>query len=132
MNAPRRWEDGRGWASVERAGPRVVKVTMSGFVRAPIGRSVAEALSQQLAGQREQHTFWNLGELTAYDAAVREACTDALRDHWAAVASVHTFTRSRIVQLGIGVARIALGGKFVSCPDQEAFDRALAKLLVPG
>lgn len=55
-----------------------------------------------------------------------------MSDHWGGVASVHTFTRSRIVQLGIGVARIALGGKFVSCPDQETFDRKLAKRLAPG
>src|SRR6266516_2972993 len=103
---------------------------MRGHCDAAVGRGVAKALAGHLAAAAAPvHTFWDLEALVNYHTEVRTACTRALLDNKPRVASIHAFSHSVIVRMGVAVANVALGGTIRSYQQRAPFEAALAAAL---
>ena len=74
----------------------------------------------------------DLGEMTGYDSAFRQGMTE-----WARQminernAVLHVYMKSKIVQMGVAVANLALGGVLQVHPSKAALERAAQQLIKP-
>ena len=63
-----------------------------------------------IAGRGEKaEMFFEMGGMFNYDSALRTRLTVHFVRHRPKIASLHVFTRSRIVSMGVSVANLALG-----------------------
>jgi len=69
--------------------------------------------------------FFDMGRMVNYDSALRTELTTHFARHRPQIASLHVFTRSRIVAMGVSVANLALGRLITVHPDISAFGDAL-------
>jgi hypothetical protein len=98
----------------------------------PIIGAFDEALPRKLPVQ----IFFEMGGMPNYDSALRTRLTSHFASHRTQIASLHVFTRSRLVAMGVAVANLALGGVIISHESlvafQAALDREIAKANVSG
>ena len=71
--------------------------------------------------------FFEMGGMFNYDSALRTRLTVHFVRHRPKIGSLHVFTRSRIVSMGVSVANLALGLITVH-PDMKSFTGALDQI----
>ena len=118
-----------GFATVTVTAPGIVFLQLSGRLEEGVGRKVAQALQSLTAGKGEFDSFWDLGSLDAYHSEVRQEITQYLLHHRNEIISIQAYVRSRIVQMGVSVANMALGGLVRAHSSREAFDAAYQQAL---
>jgi hypothetical protein len=69
--------------------------------------------------------FLDMGRMVNYDSTLRTRLTSHFVRHRSQVASLHVFTRSRIVSMGVSVANLALGRLITVHADMAGFNDAL-------
>jgi hypothetical protein len=74
---------------------------------------------------RQVEIFFDMGKLVNYDSALRTLLTTHFSEHRPKIASLHVFTRSRLVSMGVSVANLALGNLITSYRDVGRFMKAL-------
>jgi hypothetical protein len=97
---------------------------------------IIDAFDEALRGKHAVQIFFEMGGMPNYDSALRTRLTTHFATHRARVASLHVFTRSRLVAMGVAVANLALGGIIISHDSlaafQSALDREISKAKVSG
>jgi hypothetical protein len=72
----------------------------------------------------------DLGEMVGYDSAFRQGMTEwarrMVKDRGAVM---HIYVRSKIVQMGVAVANLALGGVLQVHPNRTALEQVAQRLL---
>lgn len=123
------WRDPRGEVEVLRLRPWLACIRMVGVAGEPAGQLIERLLAKEFAGTARLHTFWDLRDLQNYHSEVRIRSTNVLLANRARLQSVHAFSRSRLVAMGVSVANLAMGGIIKSHTTAESFTAALAETL---
>jgi hypothetical protein len=122
--ARQEWSDDRGGVIVELRAPSVVFVKLSGHPDANMGEELARALDQQLQSTQVRHLFVDAEHMLGYHSNVRTEPTKVLLKYRARI-RIHVLARSKLVQMGLAVANVALKGEVQSYSDRGEFLRAL-------
>jgi len=124
---PQRWESPQSSATITRKYPKVVVIEFKGRMDRDAVPFIVGALEKEFA-VADTHSFWDLENLEWYHSAIRKECTSVILRHRKNVAAVHAFSHSTLVNMGVAVANVALGGMIRSHPDRASFERAMERL----
>jgi len=126
VSAPPRqeWSSDRGSVIVELRAPAVVLVTLRGDPDAEMGRELAAALDEHLENPLVRHLLVDAEEMVRYHSSVRTEPTKVLLKHRDRL-RIHVLARSKLVQMGLAVANVALQGVVRTHKDRGEFVRAL-------
>jgi hypothetical protein len=124
---PQRWESPQSSATITRKSPKVVVIALKGRLDRDAVPFIVGVLEREFAVP-ETHSFWDLEDLEWYHSAIRKECTAVILRHRKNVAAVHTFSHSTLVNMGVAVANVALGGMIRSHPDRTSFERDMERL----
>jgi hypothetical protein len=119
------WRNERGEVTVSRLGRRVVYLRLIGFADQPVARVIEQALQPMLAQNSTVACFWDLEKLVNYHSDVRVVSTQVLLSQRARLDSVHAFSTSKLVTMGVSVASLALGGLIQMHKTRALFEAAL-------
>jgi hypothetical protein len=125
----RRIEGREGLALLARRPPDVIIIEMSGRVDADQAKRVITTLSELLRAGDGSHIFANLAELEDYHSNLRTGAVELLTQQRARVRTIHAYSKSRIVGMGVAVVSLALGGIIQHHQHAAAFESALEKHL---
>ncbi len=123
------WRDARGEVEVLRLRASIAYIRMVGVAGEPAGQLIERLFAKEFAGQPRLHTFWDLRDLQNYHSEVRIRSTNALLAVRPRLQSVHAFSRSRLVAMGVSVANLAIGGIAKTHTSAESFDAALDEIM---
>jgi hypothetical protein len=121
------WRGADGEADVQQWGPYVTCVRLVGTAEQSAAKVISRALEQAFATGKHLDVFWDLEKLVNYHSDVRTVSTRVLLTHRAQLASVHAYSTSKIVSMGVSVASLALGGLIQAHKTRSSFDRAIQK-----
>jgi hypothetical protein len=113
-----------GRIQLVKEGPRALRILMQGRARTSEVKPMLTELTYSLR-MGAHHTFWDLGDLEAYESGVRVESTRVLLEDWKNVLSVRVFARSQLVRMGVAVANLALRNRVESFSDRAMFEGAL-------
>ena len=114
---------------VTRESADLLCVQLRGSLPAAAGLPLEAVLRAEFDKSQGLHAFWDLGKLSKYHSEVRICATRLLLAQRHKVLSLHTFTRSKLVSMGVAVANLALGGIVQIHPDKESYEAALRERL---
>lgn len=109
--------------------PSVIVLTLRGHVP-PSEDNLAYANALGAAVDRaggQASVFFDLLELTGYDSELRRALTDALKPRAAQCRQIVVRAESRLVRMGVSVARLAL--PMLELVDRDSFEDRIADAL---
>lgn len=111
--------------TVEHAPLLLLKMTVHGHKEfaAPVHRVLDAWVA---SGAKNIELFFDAAELSSYDSELRGLWTDWVVRNRANIKSIHLFTRSSIVAMGINLARAIVGKIMISHAERRDFDRAFA------
>jgi hypothetical protein len=124
------WSTDRGTTTIVERSTTVVLVHAKGHLDSHDGKRIGAAV-EELLGVRPRHLFFDVGELVGYHPDVRRDLTQLFVDQKPRVLSLHVLARSKIVRMGVSVARLALEA-LVGHSDAGSFNRALNAALRDG
>jgi hypothetical protein len=107
---------------------QVVSIRMTGVVEAPAGRVLEHAL-EQLIVSGAVHVFWDMSEVANYHSEVRTRATSVLAAHRDQLVSVQVFSLSKVVEMGVAIANLSVGGLIEHHSSRDQFDAALRRAL---
>jgi hypothetical protein len=116
----------RGSVSLLRPAPGVVQTRVAGFINQELGRRIMAWVDGSIADGERPAVFHDWEEATGYETVVRQEFTTWFMGIRDAVESVHVFTRSKIVAMGVSVVALAIGATILGHRDRESFETALA------
>ena len=119
------WQNAAGAVEIVRFRHSVAYLRMVGHADQPAGKVIERALAQIFAASAALHTFWDLHELAHAHADVRKCSLNALVADRRKLASVHTFSASRLWAVGMSVANLALGALLHNHRTAAGFELAL-------
>lgn len=123
---PQRFECPSGSVLLEEPAPLLVLLTLRGKVDATVAKRTAIALQECLEGATAPvHFFWDAEALEQYHSDVRLLGTQVLIRNWSRVGTICVMTSSRIVNMGIAVANIALRGRIRSTGSRAEFEELM-------
>jgi len=122
------WTGGRGAVTISRLGSRVIYLRLVGVAEQPAAATIEQALDQVFAQTTSVATFWDLEKLVNYHSDVRVRSTQFLLAHRSRLHSVHAYSISKVVTMGVAVASLALGGLIQAHKTRAQFDAALHEL----
>ena len=123
------WRGQNGALEITQLAEHVVSLQLSGVNEQSAAPVIERTLTKQFSLTPKLATFWDLGELVNYHSDVRIFATRVLLAHRPQIIAIHTFTRSKLVSMGVSVANLALGGIVSSHPTRDKFADALDQLL---
>jgi hypothetical protein len=109
--------------------PPILLAQMVGYGDGHFADPIIDAFDEALLGKQPVQIFFEMGGMPNYDSALRTRLTTHFGTHRARVASLHVFTHSRLVAMGVAVANLALGGIITSHETLAAFQSALDREL---
>jgi hypothetical protein len=124
------WSTERGTTTIVEKNTTVVLVSSKGHLDSVDGKRMG-ALIDELLVLRPRHLFFDMGELASYHPDVRRDLTQLFLDQRQRVLSLHVLARSKLVRMGVSVARLALDA-LVGHSDKNSFNRALNAALADG
>ena len=119
----RQFISSRGKLHLFSGGPLLV-LQFSDHGEGEFATHIIEAFDAIVERGERVEMFFEMGGMVNYDSALRTRLTIHFAQHRAKVASLHVFTRSRIVSMGVSVANLALRLITVHA-DLASFSRAL-------
>jgi hypothetical protein len=123
------WQGAQGAFSLVMPAPRVLVVKLIGITDQSAAPVIEKALDAAFGSDEGLHVFWDLAELVNYHSDVRVYCTRVLVQHRSHFATVHAYSRSKMVSMGVAVANLAIGGIAHVYGSQERFDEALSAVV---
>jgi hypothetical protein len=114
-------------AFLSRPTPNVLHLMMRGRIGAEHAERIVVAFEQALCAGEPVHLFADMGDLEDYHSTLRIKVVEVFKRRRACVLSVHAFSKSRIVGMGIAVVNLAIGGIVQHHATRAAFDAALRK-----
>jgi len=117
------WATDRGSTTIIEHSTTVVLVSAQGHLDSESGKRIA-AVVLELLRVRPRHLFFDVGALASYHPDVRRDLTQLFLDERQAVLSLHVLARSKLVRMGVSVARLALPA-LVAHSEAGSFNRAL-------
>jgi hypothetical protein len=124
------WSTDRGTTTIVERSPTVVLVSAQGHVDSESGKRI-DATIAELLRMRPRHLFFDMGEVQSYHPDVRRDLTQLFLDQKQSVLSLHVLARSKLVRMGVSVARLALRA-LVAHSNAGTFNRALNAALRDG
>jgi hypothetical protein len=124
------WSTDRCTTTIVEKSTTVVLVSSQGHLDSLDGQRMG-ALIDELLVLRPRHLFFDMGELASYHPDVRRDLTQLFLDRRQRVLSLHVLARSKLVRMGVSVARLALDA-LVGHSDTSSFNRALNAALREG
>jgi hypothetical protein len=109
--------------------PPILLAQMIGYGDGRFADPIIDAFDEALRGKHPVQIFFEMSGMPNYDSALRTRLTTHFGTHRARVASLHVFTRSKLVAMGVSVANLALGGIITSHDSLVAFQSALDREL---
>jgi hypothetical protein len=123
------WSGAQGELEIYRLRAHVVCLRMIGNVEQPAAKVIESTLAAAFKGGKRLQTFWELGELVSYHSDVRIYSTNVLLANRSQLESLHTYSTSKVVAMGIAVANLALGGIITAHKTRDSFDQALRRAI---
>jgi hypothetical protein len=111
-------------AFLSRPTPNVLNLMMRGRISAEHADRIVVAFEQALCAGEPVHLFADMGDLDDYHSTLRIKVVDVFKRRRSRVLTVHAFSKSRIVSMGIAVVSLAIGGIIVHHTTRAAFDAA--------
>jgi hypothetical protein len=116
---------GAGAAVIERLGENVVRVELSGKVGTELANSFLSAVAREVRKLDRFQMFLDLEQLDEYHSSLRRRAVEFLLREPEKLIAVHGFARSKMVNMALAVANLALGGKLVTHDDRLGYEIAL-------
>lgn len=123
----RQFSSRRGKLDLFSAGPLLV-LRFSGHGEGEFATYILSAFDVILERGERVEMFFEMGTMVNYDSALRTRLTIHFAHHRSRIASLHVFTRSRIVAMGVSVANLALGRLITVHAELRGFTDALDKV----
>jgi hypothetical protein len=120
----RQFSTQRGKLALFAAAPLLV-LQFSDFGEGDFAGPVLAAFDEIVAAKHKAELFYEMGRMNNYDSALRTRMTSHFAEHRPQIASLHVFTRSRIVAMGVSVANLALGQLITVHTDSSRFFKAI-------
>jgi hypothetical protein len=121
------WSTERGTTTIVEKSNTVVLVSSKGHLDSQDGKRMGSLIDELLV-LRPRHLFFDMGELASYHPDVRRDLTQLFLGQKQRVLSLHVLARSKLVRMGVSVARLALDA-LVGHSDASSFNRALNQAL---
>ncbi len=122
-----RLSDERGVITLRRPAPHVELLRGEGYAIAEFAPAILESREMILHDCGKIALFDDLEHMTGYDAEVRLQLTTWSKKNRGRIVAFHILTSSKVVQMGVAVASLALGGGIKAHTKRRAFDTALGK-----
>jgi hypothetical protein len=120
----RQFSSKRGKLDLFCAGPLLV-LRFSDHGDGEFATEILAAFQSIVDRGEKAEMFLDMGRMVNYDSTLRTRLTSHFVRHRSQVASLHVFTRSRIVSMGVSVANLALGRLITGHADMAGFNDAL-------
>jgi len=120
----RQFSSRRGRLDLFTSGPLLV-LRFSDYGEGDFAPPIMAAFDAILERREKPEMFFEMGRMVNYDSALRTELTTHFARHRPQIASLHVFTRSRLVAMGVSVANLALGRLITVHPDISGFSDAL-------
>jgi hypothetical protein len=124
------WSTDRGTTTIVEHSTTVVLVSARGHLDSESGKRIALVVLEFLQ-LRPRHLFFDVGDLASYHPDVRRDLTQLFLDEKQSVLSLHVLARSKLVRMGVSVARLALPA-LVAYSEGGSFNRALSAAVREG
>lgn len=116
----------RGSVQLSRLAPGVVLTVVTGYATADIAERIIDWVSGAIEAGERPVVFHDWDEATGYEPRVRPMFANWYMRVRRDVESVHVFSRSKVVSMGVALVSIATNNSIVSYRDRNAFELALA------
>ena len=124
------WSTDRGTTTIVERSTTVVLVCSKGHLDSEDGKRIGAAVAELLR-DRPRHLFFDMGDLQSYHPDVRRDLTQLFVERRQSLLSFHVLARSKLVRMGVSVARLALS-MVVPYSETGSFERALRAALRSG
>jgi hypothetical protein len=104
----RQFSSRRGRLDLFSAGPLLL-VRLADHGEADFVAPIQTAFDVIVARGERPEVFFDAGRLVNYDSDLRTRLTSHFAKHRSQIASLHIFVRSRLVAMGVSVAKLVLG-----------------------
>lgn len=122
------FENATSYLAIHVPKPSVIILTLRGHVKkSPDNITYAEALGAAVGAGGEVSVFFDLLEMTGYDSQLRVALTEALKQRADKCREIVVRAESRLVRMGVSVARLALPN--LESVDNDVYDQRVAAAL---
>jgi hypothetical protein len=111
-------------AVLSRPTANVLNLMMRGRICAEHADRIVIAFEQALCAGDPVHLFADMGDLEDYHSTLRIKVVEVFKRRRSSVLTVHAFSKSRIVSMGIAVVNLAIGGIIVHHTTRAAFEAA--------
>jgi hypothetical protein len=119
------WRGESGEAKVSQLSKYVTLVRLVGQAEQAAAPIIFRSLEQAFAAGHSLDVFWDLEKLINYHSDVRTESTRVLLTHRPQLHSMHTYSISKLVSMGVSVANLALGGIIRMHKGRATFDAAV-------
>jgi hypothetical protein len=109
-----------------RAG--IVGITIEGYGHLEFANPCTQRLEEALRATERLTVLADFGEMSGYDSGYRIALTDWVAKRRPRLDAVHVLSRARLVNMGVAVANLALGGMLTTYTERSRYDRAIRDL----
>ena len=86
--------------------PPILLIQLSGFGAGSFADLIIEDFDQIMATKEKAQIFFEMGGMQNYESGLRTKLTSHFAAHRPRIASLHVFTRSRLVSMGVAVANL--------------------------
>jgi hypothetical protein len=105
--------------------PGVVVHVVSGFLSLPLAVGIADFFRPIVEQRTGVQSFADFREASGYERDSREFLADFTRQYLPSFAAINILLGSKVLSLGIGLYKLALGEVVRTYTDEEAFVRAM-------
>ena len=105
--------------------PPILLIQLSGFGAEKFAELIIEDFDQIMGRKQQAQIFFEMGGMQNYESGLRTHLTSHFAAHRSQIHSLHVFTRSRLVSMGVAVANLALGGLITTHEERASFHAAL-------
>ncbi|WP_437678377.1 hypothetical protein [Sorangium sp. So ce131] len=124
-----RWSTSRGILDVRTPASDVVTRRFEGYATLDLIEPALRHLEALIASGVQPLLFNDFELGTGYDSDVRTRLTAWHQRHADDVKEIHILVRPGLVAMGVTVANLAMGGRFITYTDRSAFEWALAGVM---
>jgi len=125
------WDTERGTLRISRPARGIVRTQVVGFAPREFLAPIVQAVDAELELAPKPEIFHDWAEMTGYESASRASMTawyGRVKDR---CGSVHVFTMSKLVAMGVSLVALATGNSLIAHasrpPFEAAYQEALAK-----
>lgn len=116
----------RGLVRLSRPARGVVQTIVTGYASPDIAERIIEWVDRAIADGERPAVFHDWDGATGYDPRVRPRFATWYARIRNKVSSVHVFTRSKVVSMGVALVSIAMNNAIVAYQERRPFEVALA------